>query len=471
MLKYFITAMALLPVPLLASTSLTIFNQNTALVRDTLPLTLQAGVNEVVHSPVMQGIDANSILLLPKTPGAFGILEQGVETNTLTRDILLQRFEGKSLQFLVKEPEKPDRVLAAVLLSANGENSLVSLDGTLRFGLPGEPLFPPLLDGTRLQPAIVWTLSAEKALTTQATLAYLASGLDWSADYTLVSSGDGSTIDLTAWVTITNSTDRDFDQCSIKLMAGDVSITEPQRPLRENTRVMAMAAMASDSEVNERPFADLHLYTLPRPVSLPAGAMKQFEFAKANGVKALKVYLYDPQADFVPRHYGGDPLQRLTNEEFGGQAGTRIDVFREIENTKENGLGIPLPAGTFRFYEADGADLEFTGDRAIGHTAAGETVRLATGTAFDLVGKRVRESLVVDTANKTTTEQIKITLRNQKNTEATIQVVERLARGSNWEILKPGMKFERLDSNRIRFDVPVPSGGEKSFTYTVRYTW
>jgi hypothetical protein len=33
------------------------------------------------------------------------------------------------------------------------------------------------------------------------------------------------------------------------------------------------------------------------------------------------------------------------------------------------------------------------------------------------------------------------------------------------------MKFERLDSGRIQFDVPVPAGGEKSLGYTVRYTW
>lgn len=472
MLKYFIAATVFLGVPLSASTGLTIFNQNAALVREPLPLRLKAGINEVVHSPVMQGIDANSILLLPETPGAFAILEQGFESNALTRDTLLRRFEGKSLQFLVKEPEKPDRFVTATLLSANGDNSLVSLDGTVRFGLPGEPLFPPLPETTRLQPAIVWTLSSEKPLTANASVSYLATGLDWSADYTLVSHDDGSTLDLTAWVAITNGTDREFEQCAIKLIAGDVSIAGPKPQMRNNTRVMAMAAMDSaDPEVVERAFGDLHLYTLPRPVTLPAGGMKQVEFANARGVKARKVYLYDPQADYLPRHYGGDPLQRLANEEFGSRAGTRIDVFREFENTKENGLGIPLPAGTFRFYEADGSDLEFTGERTIGHTATGETVRLATGTAFDLVGKRVRETLAVDTANKTTTEQIKITLRNRKDSDVTIQVVERLARGSNWDILKPSMKFERLDSGRVQFDVPVPAGEETSFTYTVRYTW
>ena len=235
---------------------------------------------------------------------------------------------------------------------------------------------------------------------------------------------------------------------------------------------MAMAVMdSSDAGVQERSFSDLHLYTLPRKVTLLSGDMKQVGFASAKGVMARKVYIYDPQADFVPIHYGGNRMQQLTNEEFGSRAGTRVDVFREFENTKENGLGIPLPAGSFRFYEVDGSDLEFTGQRSIGHTAAGETIRLSTGSAFDLVGNRVRKDLNVDSSNKTTTEQIELTLRNRKTSKVSIDVIERFARGSNWEILKPSMPFERLDGNRIQFVVPVDAGAEATITYTVRYTW
>lgn len=233
-----------------------------------------------------------------------------------------------------------------------------------------------------------------------------------------------------------------------------------------------MAAMDSEGPgVEERSFADMHLYTINRPVTLRSGESKQVEFAAAPGIATKKVYIYDPQQAFIPRYYGPDRLERLTNEEFGSQAGTTVDILLEIENTKKNGLGIALPAGTFRFYQMDGSSLEFTGERRIGHTAPGEKLRLTMGTAFDLAGKRVRRDLKVDTANNTTTEQIEISLRNRKDTAVTIQVIERLARGTNWEIRDPVGDFERLDSNRIQFTVPVPAAQEATVAYTVRYTW
>lgn len=473
MFKRILTTLALLPLPVIASTGLTIYQGNTALVREPLSLNLKSGENTVIHSPVPPGIDPSSILLLPQSPSDFQILEQAFESNTPTRDSLLRQFEGSELKFLVKENEKPDRIVTAKILVAAGDNSLVSLDDTIRFGLPGQPIFPEFTPGTRLQPSIVWTLaSATTTSTKTATLAYLTSGLDWSADYTIVSRGDSESMDFTAMVTITNDSSRDFDNCTIKLMAGDVAVEQPGHHPREKNRMMAMAVMDSASPaVQERSFSDLHLYTLPRQVTLKPGEKKQVEFAKSATLTARKLYIYDPQADFVPIHFGGDRLQRLTNEEFGSRAGARIDVFREFKNTTENGLGIPLPAGTFRFYETDKEDIEFTGARAIGHTATGEKVRLSTGSAFDLVGNRKRTDLKIDTANKTTSEQVEITLRNRKDSDVSIQVIERLARGTNWEILQPSMKFERLDSNRIEFTVPVKAGATATITYTVRYSW
>ena len=464
--------LAVLPMPFVSAASLTITNENLALVRDPIQLSLKSGENTVIHSPVPPGIDPNSILLLPETSGEIDILQQGFEQNTPSRDRLLRKFEGEDLQFLVKEHEKPDRVITAKLLVANGDSSLVSLENSVRFGLPGQPLFPEFPTDTRLGPSIVWTLASASTTTTNATVAYLTTGLNWAADYAMVSRADSELVDLTAMVSITNESNRDFVDAEVKLMAGDIAVERPRRPLHTEARVMAMAVMdSSDAGVQERSFSDLHLYTLPRKVTLLSGDMKQVGFASAKGVMARKVYIYDPQADFVPIHYGGNRMQQLTNEEFGSRAGTRVDVFREFENTKENGLGIPLPAGSFRFYEVDGSDLEFTGQRSIGHTAAGETIRLSTGSAFDLVGNRVRKDLNVDSSNKTTTEQIELTLRNRKTSKVSIDVIERFARGSNWEILKPSMPFERLDGNRIQFVVPVDAGAEATITYTVRYTW
>ena len=215
--------LAVLPMPFVSAASLTITNENLALVRDPIQLSLKSGENTVIHSPVPPGIDPNSILLLPETSGEIDILQQGFEQNTPSRDRLLRKFEGEDLQFLVKEHEKPDRVITAKLLVANGDSSLVSLENSVRFGLPGQPLFSEFPTDTRLGPSIVWTLASASTTTTNATVAYLTTGLNWAADYAMVSRADSELVDLTAMVSITNESNRDFVDAEVKLMAGAIS--------------------------------------------------------------------------------------------------------------------------------------------------------------------------------------------------------------------------------------------------------
>lgn len=58
----------------------------------------------------------------------------------------------------------------------------------------------------------------------------------------------------------------------------------------------------------------------------------------------------------------------------------------EFENTKVNGLGIPLPKGTVRVFKIDKADnsLEFIGEDSINHTPKNEKITIVTGNAFDI---------------------------------------------------------------------------------------
>ena len=58
----------------------------------------------------------------------------------------------------------------------------------------------------------------------------------------------------------------------------------------------------------------------------------------------------------------------------------------EFENTKENGLGIPLPAGVFKMYRTNPVDgsAEFIGEYAIKHTEVNDKVRLKSGEACDI---------------------------------------------------------------------------------------
>jgi hypothetical protein len=72
-------------------------------------------------------------------------------------------------------------------------------------------------------------------------------------------------------------------------------------------------------------------------------------------------------------------------------ANRKVNVLVEIENKKENNLGIPLPKGRVRVYKAEAdANQHFVGEDQIDHTPKDEKIRLYLGDAFDVVGEHTR---------------------------------------------------------------------------------
>src|SRR5262249_39243169 len=123
----------------------------------------------------------------------------------------------------------------------------------------------------------------------------------------------------------------------------------------------------------------------------------------------------------------------------------------QVKNTKDAGLGVPLPAGRVRFHERDAeGDLQFTGETTIGHTAEGETMTLEVGDAFDLVAER-REVANRRISDREREQQVEITLRNRKRTPVTI-AVEEVVGGGDIEVTQKSHEFTRKDANTLAWN-------------------
>src|SRR3989442_5993057 len=57
------------------------------------------------------------------------------------------------------------------------EQPIIEVDGKLRFGLPGVPLFPSLGDETILKPTLQWLLSSDQAGPIHTEFSYVTGGL------------------------------------------------------------------------------------------------------------------------------------------------------------------------------------------------------------------------------------------------------------------------------------------------------
>lgn len=482
--------------------ALTIYNQNFAVVRDSLALDLAKGVNEVRFSEITAHVEPDSVILRdPAGKQAIQILEQNYRADPVSEPLLLSLYEGSNLAFRAVIGDQETVVTGKVIRSGYvphqaglrrygqeyyqsqmaraygpvSQQPIIEVDGKLRFSLPGQPMFPALADDTILKPTLHWILETDAAGKLAAEISYVTGGMDWEAAYNIVAPEKGDVVDAVGWVTIDNQSGKDFGNARIKLIAGDVSKIQP--PAEYGRRAgMDAAAYASRGGmapvVTEKAFDEYHLYELQRPTTLHDRETKQVEFVRAAKIKSERFYIYDGAKIDVQRYgsYGRGGM--IQDREYGILSNPKVWVMREFANTEANGLGIPLPKGRVRFYrrDADG-QLEFTGENVIDHTPKEEMIRVYTGNAFDLAGERRQTQFNVDSSGKWMNESFEIKVRNHKKEPVEIRIAEHLYRWVNWEITAKSNTYLKLDAQTIEFRVQLQPDEEKTITYTVRYTW
>jgi hypothetical protein len=462
-----------------AEPALTIYNQNFAVVRDTVPLNLKAGANTVRYANATAQVEPDSVILRdPAGNHSLQILEQNYRNDPVSEPLLLSLFEGKTIDFqnermkantMTRELIPGKIVRSGYVPGGEAQSPIIEVNGKLQFTLPGTPLFPDLGDDTVLKPAFNWLLQSDKPGKFDAEVGYVTGGFDWSASYNLVSPEKGDFVDLVGWITMNNNSGKTFENAKIKLMAGDVNKIQPPPRAYRNINIQAgtsaIAGMAP--AVSEKAFDEFHLYSIARPTTLHNRETKQVEFVHAEKIYAPTIYVYDGASGY--QFYGLNYSQ-----DYGANTGNKkVLVQREFVNAETNHLGIALPAGKLRFYRRDDdGQLQFVGENTIDHTPRNETIRVTTGNSFDLVGERKQTNFKVDTGDKQMDESFEIKLRNRKkDAPVEIRVVEHLYRWSNWEITAKSDDFVKKDSQTIEFRIPVKPDEEKTVTYTVHYSW
>jgi hypothetical protein len=466
-----------------AQPAITVYNSNFGVVRDTVSLDLQAGISDVSYSGVTAQLEPESVILRdPSGKVALSVVEQSYRGDPVDQQRLLQMFEGQIIRFLKvvdgKEVLEQGKIIRApsMVTSKNQYGNqqqkmlepIIEVDGLMQTRLPGIPLFPSLGDDSVLQPTLTWKLFANQAATFEAQLSYLTNGMSWKSDYNLVLPEKGDDVTLTGWVSIENNTGKTFEEAKIKLIAGDVNKVEPQQEsIRRRQKGYAMARADMDApQVEAKKFDEFHMYSLPLPTTLRDQETKQVEFVRGENVTTTKHYIYDGSGGM--RYYGGLNI----NQNYGQNTQPDVAIYRELINSKENSLGVALPAGRMRFYRMDDdGQLEFTGENTIDHTPKNETIRVYLGNAFDLVGERKRTDFYKHPSRDMMRETFEVEIRNRGAEAVTVQIVEHLARWSNWEIQKPSHEFEKTDAQTIEFPVTVAPDGSVKVSYTVEYTW
>src|SRR4051794_11013722 len=445
-----------------AELAVTIYNSDIALVRDVRNLQLARGTSDLHFMDIAATVNPATVHFRSLTePERVNVLEQNYEYDLLEPDKLLRKYVGRDVTLVRRRSENGEtreEEVTARLLSYNNA-PVWQIGGEIITGLGADHIkFPELPGNLYTHPTLIWTLDNAGAGRHRVEASYLASKLSWNADYVLTVSRDDKAADLDGWVTLGNASGTSFRNTKLQLVAGDLNrVRNVLSKVMEFNERRAPAA-AADATMAQESFSDYHLYTLGRKTTINNQETKQVSMLTGTAVPVRKRYIVDGQALYYRNaQHPGSPIKDV------------VQVYYQLRNEERAGLGVPMPAGVVRVYQADSkGGTQFVGEDRIGHTPKDEELNLKIGNAFDVTCERSQTDFEKIAPNVYEVEYA-ITLRNHKTAPVAVEVNEPI--GGPWKMVRSSHQWTKSDAWAAAFSVPVAADGAATLTYRVRITY
>jgi hypothetical protein len=444
-----------------AELAVTVYNSDIALIRDVRNLQIARGTSDLHFMDIAATVNPASVHFRSLTePSRLSVLEQNYEYDLLEPDKLLRKYVGRDVTLVRTRQDggsTREEDVTARLLSYNAA-PVWRVGDEIVTGLHADHIrFPELPASLYSRPTLIWTLDNRGATRQRVEASYLAGKLSWSADYVLTVARGDRAADLDGWVTLTNGSGTSFRNSKLQLVAGDLNRVRQvigKMALEESARDRALASAPMAQEA----FSDYHLYTLGRKTTINNHETKQLSMLAGTGVPVEKRYVVDGQAFYYhnARHPGA-PMKDV------------VQVYYQFRNDERSGLGMPMPAGVVRVYQADSTGgVQFAGEDRIAHTPKDEVLNLKIGNAFDVVCERNQVDFE-KIAGSTYEVEYEITVRNHKPTPISVEVNEPI--GGTWRMLRSSHAWTKTAAWAAQFTVPVAAEGEAVLKYRVRVTY
>jgi len=480
--------------------------QGFALISEKRRVSVPAGLTRVRFEGVADGIEAASAIL---TGLPDGVLEKNRDARVLSPAELLKAAVGGKV-VLVRTNRKTGvarRTLATVRSSENGVvfETDAGLEALHCSGL-AETFTFGAATGLPASPTLSVLIRSDRPLELPVTLAYLAHGFDWTANYVATLAEDGKTMDLGAWVTLANGNGNGFPGAQTQVVAGRLNresgevepyvlegpiiaecwpqgttsdIPPPPVLLEADARagtlsaayraVNAPAAMADivvtgARRVAEEELGDLKLYRVPERTTVASRQSKQVRLLDRERIPISILYKASLPAN---AQMEAQPAQRL--------ARTR--------NDREHGLALPLPSGQVAsFVTREGAML-LLAEAPLRDIAVDEELEIGLGESADVAVSSTHERRTIGAA--TEEEDLPLLPGIRHFESASVDDASRVeianARGSavRFELsirLEGGMQLIRADhplgsrNGQPLFALTIPAGARATLRYQTEHT-
>ncbi len=460
-----------------------------ALISETRRITIPAGESEIRFEGVAGGIIPQSAIVrgLPD-----GVVERNRDAMLLSPESLLDRSLGRRVH-LRRTSNATGAVTEQDAIVRSGADGAVVLQTAAGFealrctGLPEALHYDGVPAGLSARPTLSVRARSREPVTATVTLAYLANGFDWQANYIANLSADGSHVQLFAWLTLASSDDTSFANANTQAVAGRINREEveadepeaaplsltcwpqgrtheipdqgipvpgaPERRFNATDNVgetlndlpqlqsrFAQAVVVTGTRAVQENLGDLKLYRIPEPVTVAAHSQKQVAFLEQPNVQVSLVYRHHLQPDDTGEV---DPAQR---------------VFVTRNRTQE-GLGLPLPAGGVQVFAQGQGRPILLGEGSLRDRAIGEDVEIVVGDASG-----VRAMLADDEAAGKEDRYV-LTVTNDQAVPARYEM--EFVPDDGDEVRASGARLGRRNGHPL-WAVTIPANGSAVLHYRLR---
>lgn len=435
--------------------SLTVYNQNIALVEDVRNLNVPAGRSR-------QEFPGVSASIRPETVGLSGrglsVVEQNFDYDLLTPAKLMESAVGGEIGIVRTNPGSGAQVTERARVLAANQGVVLQIGDRIEVlrddGVPTRVIFDQVPANLRPRPTLSVTLDAQGGGRRETTLSYLTTGLQWKADYVARFDEAAGKLDLTGWITITNNSGATFSNAQTRVVAGDVNlINNNNNGYNPRGGVVRSGQRGNGTESGgQGALADVYVYPLPETVTVANNQTKQVGLLDAIGVPASKRYLY------VANGF------QTAEEPKAAEVGV-------IFSNGSGNAARALPAGVMRVYVKDAAgEPRFIGEDQVDHSPAGSEIVVTTGDAFDVtVQPRLVSSVAAPKSSYyrwRTGYTMEYTVRNARSQPVTVEVRQR-GLGRDTELSEQSINGDLRDARTVVWRVPVPANGETKLTATI----
>jgi hypothetical protein len=461
--------------------------QGLALIVETRTVDLPAGEGIIRFRGLATGVVPQSAVLegLPAH-----VVERNADFDLLSPASLMEKSVGEVVRVVRTNPATGEQVEKAAVIRAGAQGTVLEIDGRFEAldcsGQTERVVFDRVPEGLGDQPTLSVRTRAERAGRHTVTLAYLTTGLQWSADYVARLNPTDGTLDLTGWVTLANFGGTGFPDAPVQVVAGTLrkdAGTVPVEPLvryQQNecwpqgtttlgsglqptykqdrveytgppvilpgpppppvpmaAREITVTAMARQGELG-----DYKIYTLPEPTTVAARQTKQVRFLEREAVAYERVYragVLNPDEETQP-----------------------TAIVMKLRNEEGAGLGVALPGGSVAVMQPDGASgVLLAGQERFEDKGVGLPVRLAFGESPDV---RVQTRLVKSgssTRGAVTTErtEVETTVTNARSEPVTVELVADAAGQRGFRIRSQSVRSRVDDTGYPVWTLSVPANG------------